>query len=86
MAFISRSSSYLIRNSHSYCFRLVVPKDLQPIIGRKELRRSLKTGYLRTANSKARLFAGLVQGLFQLIRESNQMVDLSHLTAPKWVP
>lgn len=76
MASISRSSSYLIRNPYSYCFRLIVPKDLQPIIGRKELRRSLKTGYLRTAKSKARLFAGRVQGLFQLIRESNHMDEL----------
>lgn len=67
---ITKSPSYLIRNPSSYCFRINVPKDLQPLIGRKELRRSLKTGYLRTAKSKARLIAGRLQEVFQVVRES----------------
>jgi len=40
------SPSYLVRNHYSYCFRMNVPMDLQPFIGKKELRYSLKTGYL----------------------------------------
>lgn len=68
---ISRSPSYLIRNPYTYCFRMNVPKDLQPYIGRKELRYSLKTGYLSTAKYKARLMAGQVQWIFRLLREGN---------------
>jgi len=42
--------------------------DLQPFIGKKELRYSLKTGYLAEAKSKARILAGGVQLLFQELR------------------
>ena len=51
---ISKSPSYLIRNPYTYCFRMNVPKDLQPYIGKKELRYSLRTGYLGVAKQKAR--------------------------------
>ena len=40
---ISKASSYLIRPHHTFCFRLGVPPDLQPIIGKKKLRYSMKT-------------------------------------------
>jgi len=67
----NRSPSYLVRNPYSYCFRMFVPKDLQPYIGRKELRYSLKTGYLSTAKYKARIMAGQVQRLFKFLRKGN---------------
>ncbi len=67
----SRSPSYLVRNPYSYCFRMFVPKDLQPYIGRKELRYPLKTGYLATAKYKARFMAGQVQRLFKFLRKGN---------------
>lgn len=44
---ITRSPSYLIRNPHSYCFRMTVPAELRPLIGKRELRYSLQTGYLK---------------------------------------
>ena len=56
--------TYLVRNPYSYCFRMNVPKDLYSLIGRKELRYSLKTGDIGTARYKARLIAGHVQQLF----------------------
>jgi hypothetical protein len=56
---ITRSPFYLIRNPHSYCFRINIPKDLQPIIGKKELRRSLKTRYLSVVKAKARVMAAI---------------------------
>ena len=68
---LSRSPSYLVRNPYTYCFRMNVPKDLQPYIGKKELRYSLKTGYLSTAKYKARIMAGQVQRLFKFLREGN---------------
>ncbi len=55
MATAHRSPSYLVHTAYSYYFRMNVPRDLQVLIGRKELRRSLRTGYLGVAKSKARL-------------------------------
>lgn len=66
---IHRSPAYLSRNKHSYCFRLKVPDDLQCYVGKKELRYSLKTGYLGKAKSKARRLAGMIQRLFEELRE-----------------
>lgn len=68
---IGKSPSYLVRNPYTYCFRMNVPQDLQPYIGRKELRYSLKTGYLSTSKYKARLMAGQVQQIFKLLRKGN---------------
>ena len=67
----SRSLSYLVRNPYSYCLRMFVPKDLQPYIGRKELRYSLKTGCLTTAEYIARFMAGQVQRIFKFLRKGN---------------
>ncbi|MCG6973888.1 MAG: hypothetical protein LJE66_12150, partial [Desulfobacterales bacterium] len=68
---IGTSPSYLVRNPYTYCFRMNVPKDLQSYIGRKELRYSLKTGYLGDAKYKARVIAGQVQLVFKLLRKGN---------------
>lgn len=77
---ITRSPAYLIRNPHSYCFRMNVPKDLRPLIRKRELRYSLRTGYLGTAKMKARLLASRVQLLFREIRQNRSMSGLSNLT------
>ena len=71
----SKSPSYLIRNSYSYCFRLNVPKDPQKVVGKKELRYSLKTGYLTDAKYKARILAGQVQRLFQHLRKGGVLLS-----------
>jgi hypothetical protein len=56
-----KSPSYIIRNPYSYCFRLKVPIDIQGWVGKKEFRYSLKTGYLGTAEVRARYLAGQIQ-------------------------
>lgn len=71
MASISQSPSYLIRTPHSYCFRMIVPKDVQSMVGKTELRYSLRTGYLSVAKTKSRLMAGRVQKLIQELRRDN---------------
>ena len=63
-----RSSAYLSRNKHSYCFRIRVPVDIRHYLGKKELRYSLRTGYLGKAKLKARSLASMVQLLFQELR------------------
>jgi len=48
---------------------MVVPVDLRNLIGKKELRYSLKTGSLSDAKPKARLVAGQVQWLFKKLKK-----------------
>jgi Domain of unknown function (DUF6538) len=60
---ISKSPSYLVRGPYIFYFRVNVPRDLQALIGKKELRYSLKTGYLNEARQKAGYLAGQVQYL-----------------------
>ena len=64
-----RSPFFLVRNAHSYCFRLIVPKDLQQFVGKTELRYTLRTGYLGVAKRKSRFLASQVQFMFQLLRK-----------------
>ena len=56
----TKSPSYIVRNAYSYCFRMNVPQDLHRLVGKKELRYSLKTGYLGVAKQKARYLTGQV--------------------------
>ena len=75
----SRTPSYLVRNSYSYCFRMYVPRDLRTYINRKELRYSLRTGYVSEAKDKARAIAVYVQMIFKLIRKGDpQIMKLTH--------
>jgi hypothetical protein len=70
---MTRSPAYLSRNKHSYCFRTRIPNDLQRYLGKKELRYSLRTGYLSEAKFKARVLAAGVQLLFRRLRELKTM-------------
>lgn len=67
------SPAFLVRNTYSYCFRLRVPADLQPYLCKKELRYSLRTGYLSEAKRKSRLLAGMAQELFVGLRKLLRM-------------
>ena len=59
---------YLIQNKSGYYFRLTIPSDLQPQIGIKELRRSLKDKTHRTASQLSLLIAGRLHQLFRKLR------------------
>ncbi len=61
--------SYLVRNPYSYCFRMMVPKDLQTIVGKTELRYSLRTGYAGIARKKAQYLAGKIHLIFMRLRK-----------------
>jgi len=78
---LSKSPSYIVRTPYSYCFRMKVPIDIQRWVGKKELRYSLKTGYIGIAKQKARYLAGQVQYLFRFLRKGG--VLLSKLTDEK---
>ena len=72
---IGKSPSYLVRNPYTYCFRMNVPEDLQRYVGKKELRYSLRTGYLGLAKQKARLLAGNIQHLFRYLRDKRYIMS-----------
>jgi len=75
------NACYLIEHPSAFLFRIRVPQDLRPHIGKTEIRYSLKTGRLREAKPKARLLAGMVQRLFRQLRRGDSPV--SELTPPE---
>jgi len=77
MNHITRSSSYLIRNAHSYCFRINIPKDIQPFVKKRVATVTFRTGYMSVAKQRARAMAAETQTLFQWIRELIVAGDLT---------
>ena len=65
MAVSNRTSTptYLVRTPYSYCFRYRIPPDLRIVVGRTEIRYSLKTGYIGKAKAIALQLAGRIQRL-----------------------
>jgi hypothetical protein len=63
---------------------MVVPKDLQQFVGKKELRYSLKTGYRKEARAKAFLLAGKVYMVFRDLRKGRTKLSKGgmHFTQP----
>ena len=53
-----------------------VPIDLQNLVGKKELRYSLKTGYIGIAKTKARFLAGQSQLIFRLLRKGGTALKI----------
>ena len=81
----STAPTYLVRQSSSYCFRMSVPSDLREVVGRRELRYSLKTGFLSEAKYRSRRMAGFVQGLFRYLREEGKMKEISDTQIQKLI-
>ena len=67
-----KSLGYLVRNPYSFCFRMIVPKDLRKFVGKTELRYTLRTGNLIDAKHKANFVAGQVQLIFRCLRKEHQ--------------
>ena len=70
-----KSPCYLVRTPYSFCFRMIVPKDLRKFVGKTELRYTLRTGNLRTAKHKAKLLAGQVQLIFRYLRKEQKALS-----------
>lgn len=74
----SGTPSYLVRNPSSYCFRMVVPIDLRKVMGKTELRFSLRTGSLSEAKYRSMRIAGFTLSLFRKLRHmEGEMSELS---------
>jgi len=67
-----KTPGYLVRNPYSFCFRMIVPKDLRKFVGKTELRYTLRTGNLRDGKHKAKLLAGQVQFIFRCLKKEHQ--------------
>ena len=72
----NHSPSYLVHQNSAYCFRLTVPPDIRPIVGIREIRYSLRTGFLGEAKSRARRMVGFAQEVFEKIRTGAYMPEL----------
>ena len=88
---ISKSPSYMVLKGGIYYFRIVVPTDLRIIFRRSEIRKSLKTGYLKHARVKAVRMAVIMQSLFDTLMQG-AITDMKELTlshvqqlADKWL-
>ena len=72
------SPSFIVRQPHSYCCRLVVPPHLRSSLGRTELRYTLHTGSLSTAKSRSHTIAAFVLELFRKLEASRPSSVLPH--------
>ncbi len=65
--------TYLTLHGATYHFRYFVPESLQPAIGRKVIKISLKIGRKRLATRKARELAFAVKKTLERVKESESM-------------
>jgi integrase len=56
-----------------YCFRIAVPKDLQGIVGRRELRYSLRSNGRSEAREKAQATALEMKRIFRMLRKERRL-------------
>ena len=69
---------YTFQRNSLYYFRYTLPPDISKVVGKRGLRYSLHTGYIKHAERKARSLAGTVEGFICEIRkESHIIMNLS---------
>jgi integrase len=64
-----------------YASRTVVPLDLRPLVGRREIVRSLETSDLKDARLRAAEWEGHVAGLFRQLRQNGRTMDREQIDA-----
>jgi hypothetical protein len=74
MGFSVSTPSYMYQSPSGYIFRLRIPTDLRPLVGKCEFRYSLRTGASRVARHRARYIASYIQQLF--IRARANMAEV----------
>ena len=82
---------YTFQRNSLYYFRYTLPPDISKVVGKQGLRYSLKTGYIKQAERKARRLAGTVEEFISEIRqEPHIIINLSEaqiqslLDLPGW--
>jgi integrase len=82
---VGKAPAYIVWQSCGYCFRFKVPDELHQIVGRKEIRYSLRTGFLSEAKLRARRMAAFIQTLFRNMSEGGRMRELSEIEIKRLV-
>lgn len=72
-----RAFSHLLLKRGIYHFRIAVPPDLRQRLGKGELRRSLRTGYLQEARPRATRLAATTASIFTALRKDRTMQELT---------
>ena len=66
---VTPSPRYTFQRNSLYYFRYTLPPDISKVVGKRGLRYSLKTGYIKHAERKARRLAGTVEEFISEIRQ-----------------
>ena len=75
---VTPNPRYTFQRNSLYYFRYTLPFDISKVVGKQGLRYSLRTGYIREAERKARKLAGTVETFISEIRhESHKTMNLS---------
>ncbi len=64
MGFSVSTPSYMYLSPSGYIFRLRIPADLKPVVGKCEFRYSLRSGILSVAKLRAQAIASYIKQLF----------------------
>ena len=65
---------YTFQRNSLYYFRYTLPPDISKVVGKQGLRYSLKTGYIKQAERKARRLAGTVEEFISDVREERLII------------
>ena len=65
---------YTFQRNSLYYFRYTLPPDISKVVGKQGLRYSLKTGYIKQAERKARRLAGTVEEFISEVRQESHII------------
>jgi len=71
---VATKPRYTFQRNSLYYFRYTLPPDISKVVGKRGLRYSLKTGYIKQAERKARRLAGTVEEFISEIRQGPPIV------------
>ena len=71
---VTPSPRYTFQRNSLYYFRYTLPPDISKVVGKQGLRYSLKTGYIKQAERKARKLAGTVEEFISDVREERLII------------
>ena len=71
---VTPSPRYTFQRNYLYYFRYTLPPDISKVVGKQGLRYSLKTGYIKQAERKARRLAGTVEEFISDVREERLII------------
>jgi integrase len=71
---VATKPRYTFQRNSLYYFRYTLPPDISKVVGKRGLRYSLKTGYIKQAERKARRLAGTVEEFISEIRQEPPII------------